>query len=135
MPNVTSIIHHVHTIAVVGFSNDAEKPSHYVAEYLHQAGYRIIAVNPRITNAWGEPGYASLRDIPDQVDLVLVFRRPEFCVGVVQDALAMAHRPMTIWLQSGITSPDAQQLAEEAGITFIQNHCLMVEHRRVKSEE
>jgi predicted CoA-binding protein len=121
----------VHTIAVVGFSSDEQKPAHYVPAYLHEAGFRILPVNPKVAEAWGERGYASLAEIPEPVDLVLVFRRSEYCPGVVQDALAMAHLPRIIWLQSGIVSPEAEALARDAGIAFVQDRCLMVVHRHM----
>jgi predicted CoA-binding protein len=88
-------------------------------------------VNPGVQDAWGEPAYASLRDIPDPVDLVLVFRRPEYCLDVVRDVLAMPHRPKVIWLQAGITCPQGKQQAEDAGIAFVQNQCLMVQHQQL----
>lgn len=121
----------VWTIAVVGFSKEPTKAGYFVPEYLHRVGYRIIPVNPRVENAWGEPGYAALRDIPDAVELVLVFRKAEYCPDVVRDALAMVHPPRVIWLQSGIISPEARRLATDAGLVFIENRCLMVEHRRM----
>lgn len=130
MPNYHDLLESVRTIAVVGFSVDEGKAGYYVPEYLHRMGYRIIPVNPRVAEAWGEPGFATLRNIPDEVDLVLVFRKPECCPDVVRDVLAMPHRPRAVWLQSGITSPEAKQLAEDAGLPYVENRCLMVEHRR-----
>jgi len=127
--DIRALLEQVRTIAVVGFSTDAAKPAHYVPAYMHEHGYRILPVNPKVTEAWGERGYASLRDIPDPVDLVLVFRRPEYCPEVVRDAIAMPHHPRAIWLQSGIISPEAKRLAEEAGMAFVQDRCIMVEHR------
>lgn len=125
------ILQTTRTIAVVGFSKDTQKPGHFVPAYLHEAGYRIIPVNPAVPEAWGERGYARLQEIPDAVDLVLVFRRPEFAADAVRDALAMPHRPRTIWLQSDITSHEARTLAEEAGLSYVEDRCLMVEHRRL----
>ncbi len=124
------VVRAIHSVAVVGFSTDTDKPAHFVPAYLHDAGVRIIPVNPRVEEAWGERGYASLRDVPDAVDAVLVFRRPEYCPAVVEDALAMPHPPRIIWLQSGITSPEARALAEAHSIEYVENRCLMVEHRR-----
>ncbi|MHB9025631.1 MAG: CoA-binding protein [Armatimonadota bacterium] len=125
------ILKSTHTIAVVGFSEDEGKAGHYVPAYLQKRGYRIIPVNPKVAEAWGERGYAALTDIPEPVDLVVVFRRSEYCADVVRDALAMPHRPRAVWLQSGITSAEARRLAEEAGIVYIEDRCAMVEHRRM----
>jgi predicted CoA-binding protein len=131
MPDLKTLFENIHTIAIVGFSADEQKPAHFVPRYLRDAGYRIIPVNPKVPSAWNERGYASLKDIPEVVDAVLVFRRPEYCPDVVRDALAMPHQPLVIWLQSGIISPEAQRLAGEAGIPFIQDRCMKVEHQRL----
>jgi predicted CoA-binding protein len=120
----------VRTMAVVGISKEPTKAGYFVPEYLHRAGYRIIPVNPKVDAAWGESGYANLREIPDAVELVLVFRKAEYCPDVVRDALAMTHPPRIIWLQSGIISPESRHLAEDAGLIYVENRCLMVEHRR-----
>lgn len=130
MADIQEILHRIKSIAVVGFSDNPDKAAYYIPHYLHEVGYRIIPVNPRIPEAWGERGYASLKDIPEPVDAVVVFRRPEYCPDVVRDVLSMPHRPQVIWLQSGITSPEAKRLAEEAGITFVQDRCMKVEHQR-----
>jgi predicted CoA-binding protein len=126
------LVRGIHTVAVVGFSADEDKPAHYVPAYLHDAGLRVIPVNPRVAEAWGEQGYGALRDVPDAVDAVLVFRRPEFCAGVAEDAAAMPHPPRVLWLQSGITSAAARAIAAAHGIAFVENHCLMVEHQRAR---
>ena len=131
MGEMRDLLAGVRTIAVVGFSTDPAKAGYYVPEYLHEVGYRIIPVNPTVEAAWGEKAYGSLRDVPDPVDLVLVFRRPEFCLDVVHDALALQPQPKMIWMQAGITCPQGKEEAEAAGIVFVQNKCLMVEHQRL----
>lgn len=131
MPDLRAVLQQVQTIAVVGFSSDPAKAGYYVPEYLHGEGFRIIPVNPAVQEAWGEPAYASLAEIPDPVDLVLVFRRAEFCLDVVRAALAMTPRPRVIWLQAGLTCPQGQQEAEAAGLNFVQNQCLMVRHQQL----
>lgn len=133
MFDLRTLLEEAHTIAVVGLSSDETRPGHYVPRYLHDAGYRIIPVNPALPEMWGERGYASLREIADPVDIVLVFRRADACPAVVRDALALPHPPRVIWLQSGIISAEAEALASAAGIPFVQNRCLMVEHRHRKS--
>lgn len=127
--DMTAMLNDVRTIAVVGFSTNPDKAGHYVPMYLRNAGFRIIPVNPSVTEAWGERGYTGLRDITEPVDLVLVFRRSEYAADVVRDALAMPHLPRIIWLQQGIESPEARGLAEDAGLRYIENTCLMVVHR------
>ena len=115
-------------IAVVGISDDPTKPSHYVAAYLQAAGYEIIPINPTHEQVLGRRCYATLAEVAGQFDVVDVFRRPQYCADVTRDAIAAGAKG--VWLQSGITSPEAHDLARDAMIDFIQNRCLMVEHRR-----
>jgi uncharacterized protein len=115
-------------IAVVGITDDPSRPSHYVSDYLISQGKDVIPVNPNHTEILGRKCYPSLRDVPGQIDLVDVFRRPGFCADVVRDAIAVGAKG--VWLQSGIISDESQQLAKEAGILFVQNRCLMVELSR-----
>jgi predicted CoA-binding protein len=117
-------------IAVVGISDDPTRPSHYVAAYLQSAGYEIIPINPSHEQVLGRRCYPTLADVAGQFDVVDVFRRPQYCADVTRDAIAAGAKG--VWLQSGITSPEAQQLARDAMIDFIQNRCLMVEHRQRK---
>ncbi|MDX1437449.1 MAG: CoA-binding protein, partial [Anaerolineales bacterium] len=117
------------TIAVVGFSHSRARAGYYVPAYLHKHGYRIIPVNPYIEEALGEKAYASLLDIPDKVDLVEVFRRPEFIPQVVDEAIQIGAR--SIWLQLGIRNDVAAKTALEAGLDVVQDACMMVEHRRL----
>jgi uncharacterized protein len=113
-------------IAVVGLSDDPSRPSYGVAGYLRSVGKEVIPVNPNYQTVMGMTCYPSLRDVPGKIDLVDVFRRPEYCAGVVEDAIAVGAKG--VWLQSGIVSAEAERLAREAGIDFVQNRCLMVEH-------
>jgi predicted CoA-binding protein len=119
----------VKTIAIFGLSHDPSKESYEVAEYLKKAGYRIIPVNPRPGMILGEAVYPSLAAIPTQVDLVDVFRRSDACPDVVRDAILL--RPKAIWLQLGIVSKEAEQIAHEAGIPFVMDRCTKTEHRRL----
>jgi hypothetical protein len=113
-------------IAVVGLSDDPSKPSNAVASYLQRQGYEIIPVNPNHDKVLGQKCYKSLAEVPGQIDLVDVFRRPQFCADVARDAVAAGAK--AIWLQSGIVSNEAREIALKAGLDFVQNRCLMVEH-------
>jgi predicted CoA-binding protein len=113
-------------IAVVGLSDDPGRPSYDVARYLQSVGKEIIPVNPNHAKLLGLKCYASLAAVPGPVDVVDVFRRPEFCAGVVREAIAAGAKG--VWLQSGIVSDEAERLAAEAGIDFVQDRCLKVEH-------
>ena len=116
------------TIAVVGASSIPEKPSHWVSEYMIEQGYRVIPVNPDETEVFGVPCYPDLASVPEPVEFVNVFRRPQYCADVVREAIAVGAK--AVWLQQGIVSEEARRLAEEAGITFVQNRCVLQEHRR-----
>jgi predicted CoA-binding protein len=113
-------------IAVVGFSDDPSRPSFGIASYLLGHDYGVVPVNPNHTSVMGLKCYRSLGDVPGKVDVVNVFRRSEFCGDVVRDAIAI--NAGGVWLQSGIISSEAARLAREAGLPFVQNHCIMVEH-------
>ena len=120
------------TIAVVGLSSDPGRPSHRVAAYLQRAGYRILPVNPDETVVLGEPAHPSLADVPDRVDLVDVFRRPEFTPDVARSAVEIGAD--VLWLQLGIADGDARAIATAGGLAVIMDACLMVEHRRLASK-
>jgi hypothetical protein len=113
-------------IVVVGLSDDPSRASYGVAGYLRSVGKEVVPVNPNHQTVMGMTCYPSLRDVPGKIDLVDVFRRPEYCAGVVEDAIAVGAKG--VWLQSGIVSAEAQRLAQAAGIDFVQDRCLMVEH-------
>ena len=115
-------------IAVVGITDNPSRPSHYVSDYLIAQGKDVIPVNPNHADILGRKCYPSLKDVPGEIDLVDVFRRPEFCADVVRDAIAVGAKG--VWLQSGIISDAAKKLAQDAGILFVQNRCLMVELSR-----
>jgi uncharacterized protein len=115
-------------IAVVGLSDDPTRTSHHVAAYLQSQGYRILPVNPNCSQVLGEKCHASLSEIAGQFDVVEVFRRSEYCEDVTREAIAAGAKG--VWLQSGIFSEGAQRAAREAGIDFVQNRCMMVDHMR-----
>ena len=114
------------TVAVVGCSPKRERASHQVAQYLMDAGYRVIPVNPGHREILGEKCYAALADIPDPVDVVDVFRRPEFIGPVVEQAIRI--KAKAVWLQDGLEAPEAAELARKNGLKFVSNDCLMRQH-------
>lgn len=124
------------TIAVVGCSPRSTQTSHVIARYLQDAGYRVVPVNPHHAELLGEPCYPDLASIPDEValDIVNVFRRSEHTPGVVADAAARAERtgerPL-VWTQIGVHHPEAQRFAEAAGLPYVANRCIMVDHQQI----
>ena len=123
-------------IALVGFSNKPDRPSYKVARYLAEQGYRVIPVNPGLAGQdfMGETIVAALADIPPdiEVDMLDVFRRSEFVMPVVEEALAALPDLKTIWLQIGVTNDDAEARAAATGLAFVQDHCPKIEHARLK---
>jgi hypothetical protein len=115
-------------IAVIGVSPDPSRPSHYVTEYLISVGKDVIPVNPLIDQVLGIKTKASLAEIEGPIDLVNVFRLPKFCGQIAKEAAAVGAKGL--WLQSGIVSAEARETAKAAGMDYVENHCLMVEHRR-----
>ena len=113
-------------IVVVGLSDDPGRPSYGVARYLQSVGKEIVPVNPNYEKVLGLRSYPSLAAAPGPIEVVDVFRRPEFCAEVVREAIAAGAKG--VWLQSGIVSKEAARLAAEAGIDFVQDRCIKVEH-------
>ena len=114
------------TIAVVGASSNPEKSSHGMMRKLQSAGYRVIPVNPRETEVLGERAYTSLRDIPERVDIVDVFRRAEDTPPIADEAVAIGAR--ALWLQSGISNEDAAARAARGGLTVVMDACIGTMH-------
>lgn len=116
------------TIAVVGLSNSRFRPSYGVAEYLQQAGFRIIPVNPNETQVLGEKSYARLEDVPDAVDIVDIFRRSEFVAPIVDSAIAIGAK--AVWMQEGVEDEAAAAKARSAGLFVVMDRCILKEHRK-----
>lgn len=124
------------TFACVGVSPDPIRPSHYVARYLSRRGYRVVPVNPRMSgeNLFGEPAVGALDEIEGPVDVLDVFRRSEAVPGIVAEALRVLPGLSCVWLQIGVTSPEAEAMCAEAGIAFVQDRCPKIEHQRLFGE-
>jgi predicted CoA-binding protein len=120
-------------IAVVGMSKNEDKAAHYVPKYLLDHGYNIIPVNPTATEILGHRSYPTVSSIPDRVDIVDIFRRPEDVPPVVEDALKKEGIKV-IWMQEGIYNKEAENMAREKDISAVYNRCMMAEHRRLFSD-
>jgi uncharacterized protein len=117
------------TIAVVGLSDNPERDSHRVAAYLQLHGYRIIPVNPAVASVLGEKAYARLEDVPEMIDIVDIFRRPEAVPPIVDSAIAIGAK--AVWMQLGIAHNAAADKARTAGLQVVMNKCILIEHRRL----
>lgn len=129
---ITEVLKTAKTIAVVGLTDSPLRPSYGVSHYMRSQGYRIIPVNPNIPDWEGETSYASLLDIPEKVDIVNVFRRPEAVPEVVEQALEI--KAPVIWMQEGVTHEQAAEKARQAGVFVVMDRCILKEHRQRGSD-
>ena len=120
------ILESAKTIAVVGLSSDRTKPGFTVPAYLQRVGYRIIPVNPNLQTALGQQAYPDLRSIPEPIDGVVIFRRPEHIIPIVEEAIEVGAK--FVWMQLGIVNIEAAELAREAGLEVVMDACMLVEH-------
>lgn len=123
---IRDILRTARTIAVVGLSDKPDRDSYRVAAYLQRAGYRIIPVNPAVGEVLGEKSYAGLRDVPEKIDVVDVFRRADAVPGIVADAIAVGAK--VVWMQDGIVHNEAADQARAAGLRVVMSKCMLREH-------
>jgi uncharacterized protein len=130
---LTRILREARTIAVLGAKADPDAPAHFVPAYLRERGYRILPVNPRLAGrpVFGVPAVATLAELGEPVDVVEVFRRPEYLPGHAEEILAMPSRPAVVWFQLGIRHDGAAERLARAGLRVVQDRCMMPEHRRL----
>lgn len=123
------------TIAVVGLSDNPERPSFEVAQVMQQAGFRIIPVNPRLVGQriLGEPCVATLGAVTEPVDIVDCFRRSEEMADIATAAALLMPRPQVLWMQLGVVNADAARIAHDAGMAVVQDRCIKIEYRRWKA--
>src|SRR6476660_2637383 len=124
---ISELLKRAHTIAVVGLSNTPLRPSHGVSAYMQTHHYRIIPVNPEIDEALGEKSYPSLLDVPEKIDIVNIFRRPEYVEQIVDQAIQL--KGPVIWMQESVIHEKAAEKARQAGIFVIMDRCILKEHR------
>lgn len=123
------ILESTETIASVGLSGNEEKESHWVGVYLQGEGYRVIPVNPTTDKILGEKSYPDLESIPEKIDVVQIFRRPEDVPPVVESAIKIGAK--VVWMQEGIVNEEAAQMAREAGLQVVMDACMRATHRRL----
>jgi predicted CoA-binding protein len=116
------------TIAVVGLSANPEKPAHFVPKYLKEHGYAVIGVNPSAKGEiLGQKAYASLKEVPEDIDIVNIFRPSGEAPGIVEEAIAIGAK--AVWMQEGIIHPEAAARARKAGLEVVMDRCIMKAHR------
>ena len=125
---IQRVIHTAKTIAIVGLSKQELRASYFVGYYLRRHGYRVIPVNPREVEIFGEKSFQSLGDVPVSVDVVNVFRAPAALPGIAREAVAI--HAGALWCQFGVINDEGARIAENGGITVIMDRCLKIEHAR-----
>jgi hypothetical protein len=131
---IKEILDNTRTIAVIGMKDTASEDAYSVPAYMSKAGYKIYPVNPVKLgkSVLGEPFVGKVTDVKDKIDLVNIFRRPEYIPEHVKEILAMKPKPKYVWFQLGIENDEAAEELKKAGIKVIQNACLLVEHKALK---
>ena len=132
MQELAQILKAGRTVAVVGLSSRTDRPSHRIPAYLQEQGYRIIPVNPTLSEALGERAYPSLSEVPEAVDIVQIFRRSEDVPPVVDEAIAIGAK--VVWMQAGIVNEDAARKAGEAGLQVVMDTCMGATHRALRAQ-
>ena len=125
---IAELLKSAKTIAVVGLTDSPFRPSYSVSQYMQSQGYRVIPVNPQIVESLGEKSYASLRDVPEKIDIVNIFRRSEFVPEVVNEAIQL--KVPAIWMQEGVIHEAAAEKARHAGIFVVIDKCILKEHAK-----
>ena len=124
---IAELLKRAKTIAVIGLSRNPLRPSHGVSAYMQSHGYRIIPVNPTIEECLGEKAYPNLLDVPEKIDIVNIFRRPEYVEEVVDQAIQL--KVPVIWMQEEVVHEAAAEKARKAGIFVVMDRCILKEHR------
>jgi predicted CoA-binding protein len=127
---IATILRTATTVAVVGISHKEQRDSHMVAKYLKEHGYKMIPVNPKYREVLGEPCYPTLRDVPEHIDIVDIFRNIEAIPGVVDDAVAAGAD--CVWMQLGLVHHEAAEKARAAGLQVVMNKCTKIEHSKLR---
>jgi predicted CoA-binding protein len=125
---IQRVIHTARTIAIVGLSKHELRASYFVGYYLRRHGYRVIPVNPREVEIFGEKSFQSLADVPVPVDIVNVFRAPAALPGIARDAVAIGAG--TLWCQFSVINEEGARIAEGGGLAVVMDRCIKVEHAR-----
>lgn len=136
MPDLKEILEDAQTIAVVGCSDQPYRTSHKIASFLKEVGFQMIPVNPNVDEVLGEQAYPDLQSVPEdvQIDVVDIFRNPQYTADMVRDAIERREATgenFTVWTQIGVSSPEAEALAEDADVPYVKNRCILVEHGRL----
>ncbi len=129
METEKTILNSSNVVAIVGISPKSDRPSHIVGAYLQEHGYRVIPVNPAIAEILGEKSYPELSSIPEKIDVVDIFRRPEDVIPIVKEAIKIGAK--AVWMQEGVINYEAAGVAEEAGLQVVMDKCMRKMHMKL----
>jgi uncharacterized protein len=124
---ICELLERAKTIAVVGLSDSPLRPSHGVSAYMQTQGYKIIPVNPNIRESLGEKSYPSLDEVPEKIDIVNIFRRPQFAEEIVDQAIRL--KIPAVWMQEEVINEKAAEKARQAGMFVVMDRCILKEHK------
>lgn len=129
--DIKEVLQKYKTIAVVGYSDNPDRDSYGISDFMNKHGYTVYGVNPKLGGKTvnGIECYSSLSEIPHKVNIVNIFRKPDAVKGIVEEALTLKEKPEVIWGQLGVVNAEAKKLAEESGFIYIENRCIYVEHK------
>jgi predicted CoA-binding protein len=127
---IAELLEKSRTIAVVGLSSRPARPSYGVSEYMQSVGFRIIPVNPHERTVLGETSYPDLDSVPEPIDIVDIFRRPEYVPEIVDAAIRLGAK--AVWMQEGVVHEEAAEKARAAGLTVVMDRCILKEHRKLR---
>ena len=125
---IQRVLYHSKTVAIVGLSKNELRASYFVGYYLRRHGYRVIPVNPRESDIFGEASFRSLPDVPEHIDIVNVFRAPDALPGIAREAVQIG--AATLWCQFGVINEEGARIAEAGGLSVVMDRCIKVEHAR-----
>ncbi|WP_096021635.1 CoA-binding protein [Campylobacter lanienae] len=128
-----NILNSMKNIAVVGFSPDPNKASNHVGNYLIEQGFNVFAIYPKSVEINGRQTYQSLSEIKQNIDTIVMFRKAEFATELAKEALNLGVK--NLWLQLGIVNDEAKKIAQDGGLNFTQDACIMIEHKRMKNDK
>ncbi|MBI5402628.1 MAG: CoA-binding protein [Ignavibacteriae bacterium] len=131
---IKEILEKYRKVAVIGFSDNPSRDSHSIALYLKKYGFTVYGVNPKLGGkiVEGINCYKTLAEIPDEVEIIDIFRLPIAVLPIVREAMKLNYKPPVIWTQFGIINDDARKLALENGFEYVENRCILVEHSKIK---
>lgn len=132
---IKKLLAEIKTIAIIGAKDKPSQPVDRVGRYLIDKGYKVYPVHPKRESVWGLAAYKDVASVPVVPDAVVLFRAAEYCEAHAREVLALPGKPKLFWMQLGIICPKSMQLMREAGITAVQDACIMVEHKRLIGEE